>query len=97
MLPVEARLRLRSVTRVRVLDDQRIGRYTFNRVVKSSVGLRLVFNERLRIEVAMSGQPKGMYEEVPVVGIRAMYRELLLLQSGPKLEFAPGISSQWAV
>jgi hypothetical protein len=94
---VEARLCLRAVTEVRIIDDQGIGRYTFNRVKRIKGGLQLVFNEELKIDVALSGEPAGTYEEVPVADIHAVYRQVLFIQSGPTLQFGPGASTDWAV
>lgn len=94
---VEARLRFHSVFLVQILDDQRIGRYTFNRVARSGNGLRLQFNEGMQIELAFRGEPTASYEEVPAVGIRAVYRDMPFLHSGPTLEFEPGSTSLWAV
>jgi len=94
---VEARLRLRMVNAVRLVDDQRIGQYSFNRVERIKGGAQLIFNERLKIELAFNGEPAATYEEVPVADIRAVYRQILLVQTGPALQFAPGASSRWAV
>ena len=79
---VESRLRLRAVTKVRIIDDQRIGRYTFNRVERIQGGLQLIFNERLKIEVGFNGEPAGTYEEVSVRDICAVYRQMLFVQTG---------------
>lgn len=94
---VEARLRLRAVSETRIVDDQRIGRYSFNRVELIEGGLQLLFNERLKIEVAFNGEPAGTYEEISVAEICAVYRQLLFIQTGPALQFAPGASTSWAV
>jgi hypothetical protein len=94
---VEARLLVRSVSQIQILDDQRIGRYTFNRVVSTATGLRLEFNERMRVELTVVGHPAGSYEEVEVVGIRAVYREVLFVQSGPSLICPSGSTGKWAV
>jgi hypothetical protein len=92
---VDARLRVRPVSNIRILNDQGIGRYTFNRVERSQNGLRLVFNERMTIDIAWAGEPSGSYEEVPVTGIRAVYRRILFLQTSPVLEIAAVNSSKW--
>lgn len=94
---VEARLRLRRVTEVRIVDDQRIGRYSFNRIARIKGGAQLIFNEGLKIEMAFDDEPTGTYEEVQAADIRAVYRQLLLVQTGPALQFGPGASSRWAV
>lgn len=97
-LPVmEARLCLRATADVRIVNDQGIGRYTFNRVERTDDGLRLVFNELLKIEVAISGEPSGTYEEVSVADICAVYRQVLFVQTGPRLQFAPDSLTRWAV
>ncbi len=94
---VEVRLRLRAITTVRIVDDQGIGRYTFNRVERIKGGLQLVFNERLKVEMTIEGEPTATYEEAAMVDIWAEYRQVLLVQTGPTLRFAPGTSTRWAV
>jgi hypothetical protein len=90
-LPVaEARLRLRRVTDVHVRNDQGIGTYGFNRVEPLPAGVRLLFNERMSVEVLCDGTVEGSYEETVVPDLRAVYRQFLILQTGPAIEATPG-------
>ena len=94
---VEARLRLQAVTEMRIVGDQGIGRYSFNRVERMQGGLKILFNEGMKIVMAFNGEPTGSYEEVFIADIHAIYRQMLLVQTGPALQFVPGASSKWAV
>lgn len=94
---VEARLLLRKVTEIQIVEDQEIGQYTFNRVEPAGSGLQLVFNERLRIVVSTDGEPNGTYDEAPLAGVRAVYRQVLLVRTGPRLQFDPEASTRWSV
>jgi len=94
---VEGRLCLRGVNEVSVQDDSRIGRYTFNGVERTKRGLRLAFNEELKIDLSVSLEPGGTYEEIPVAGIYAVYRQIALVQSGPSLQIEPGTSTAWVI
>jgi hypothetical protein len=97
-LPVmEVRVSIHQAARVRVLEDQGIRLYTFTGARRiGSGGLRLDFNERLKIEIASEHELTATAEEVAVTGIRAVYRQWLFVQTGPALEFLSGTSSSWA-
>lgn len=94
---VEALVRFRGVRGVRVLDDPRIRRFSFNRVREIGGGLRLEFNEQLRIELMLTEAWVATYDEAPLPGIEAVYRSVLLVELGPWISVAPGTQSNWAV
>lgn len=86
-LPVaETWVKVADVRDVTVLDDQGIGRYTFNEVELVADGVCLCFNERMRINLRVSGQLHATYKEQALPTLRAVYRQFLLVESGPFIE-----------
>lgn len=86
-LPVaETRVNVADVRGVAVVDDQGIGRYTFNEVELMADGVCLCFNERMRIDLRVSGQLHATYEERASPTLRAVYRQFLLVNTGPSIE-----------
>ena len=83
---VEATLTVSGVRGQAVIDDPGLGRYTFNEVELDANGLQLRFNEALRIHIDIAGSIAATYEEQPLPGFCATYRQVLLVQSGPKIE-----------
>lgn len=85
-LPVaEATLTIAGVKNHSVLDDQGIGRYTVSEVQRLPNGVRLAFNEALQIDFELAGSISATYDEQSVSGIRAIYRQYFLMQTGPKI------------
>lgn len=90
-LPVaEATVKVTDVCDVAVVEDQGIGRYTFNEVQLEANGVCLCFNEQMRIDLRVSGQLHATYEERDSPTLRAVYRESFLVQSGPSIEELEG-------
>lgn len=86
-LPVtEAVLTVSGVNNCVVADKAQIGRYSFNEIEPTANGLRLHFNENLDIDLELSHVIDANYEEHLVPELRAIYRQVLLVQSGPKIE-----------
>ena len=83
---VEATLTVSGVKSQSVIDDQGIGRYTFNEVERISNGLLLRFNEAMRIDLHLAGPIAATYDEQPLPGFCAIYRQFFLVQSGPVIE-----------
>lgn len=83
---VETWMKVADVRDAAVLDDQGIGRYTFNEVELIADGVSLCFNERMRINLRVSGQLHATYEERALPTMRAVYRQFLLVESGPFIE-----------
>ena len=75
-----------GVTNVQVVDDQGIGRYTLNEIERAPHGVRLCFNEAMRIDLHLAGDFGATYDEQPLPGVRAIYQQFLLLQTGPTIE-----------
>jgi hypothetical protein len=69
-----------------VADKAQIGRYSFNEIEPTANGLLLHFNENLDIDLELSHVIDANYEEHLVPELRAIYRQVLLVQSGPKIE-----------
>ncbi len=85
-LPVaEATLKVSGVVKCVVADLARIGRYSFNQIEPTANGVRLHFNENLDIDLELP-VIDATYEERPVPGLCAIYRQYFLLQSGPSIE-----------
>lgn len=85
-LPVaEVTLHFLGVSKCAVADNARIGRYTFNQVEPAANGLRLHFNENLDIDLELAAIDIT-YDERPLPEVRAIYRQYLLMQSGPRIE-----------
>jgi len=88
-MPVaEGILCFRHVTDVRVLNDQRIGIYTLNKAKRRAGGLCLCFNEALELEILFEDILDATYDERPLPGYTAVYRQYLFAQTGPEIEFA---------
>ena len=86
-LPVtEASLTVAGVSAVQIIDDQGIGTYDFNELERAPDGVRLCFNQALRIDLNLAGSIDATYDEKLLPGVRATYRQFLLVQSGPKIE-----------
>lgn len=86
-LPVaEAVLTVSGVNSCEVADEAQIGRYSFNDIEPTADGVRLHFNENLDIDLQLGGVIDANYEERAVPELRAIYRQVLLVQSGPKIE-----------
>ena len=86
-LPVaQASICLTGVTDVQVIDDQGIGRYTLNEIERTGEGVQLRFNEVLRIDLHLAAGIEGTYDEQPLPGVRAVYRQFLIVQGGPTIE-----------
>lgn len=83
---VEAALTIAGVKQHSVVDDQGIGRYTFNGLEQIPDGMRLSFNEALYIDLRLGGGVSATYDEQPLPDFCAIYTQLFLVQSGPKLE-----------
>lgn len=85
-LPVaEATLKVSGVTHCVVADNARIGSYSFNEIQSIPNGVRLHFNEGLDIDLEL-GAIDANYEERPLPGLCAIYRQYFLVQSGPSIE-----------
>ncbi len=88
-LPIaEGALCFRQVTDVRILHDQGIGTYTLNKVGRLAGGLRVSFNQALELEILFEGALDATYDERPLPGYTAVYRQYLFAQTGPEIEFA---------
>jgi hypothetical protein len=88
-LPIaEGALCFRQVTDVRILNDQGIGTYTLNKAKRMAGGLRFSFNEALELEILFEGVLDATYDERPLPGYTAVYRQYLFAQTGPEIEFA---------
>jgi len=88
-LPIaEGALCFRQVTDVRILNDQGIGTYTLNKAKRMAGGLRFSFNEALELEILFEGVLDGIYDERPLPGYTAVYRQYLFAQTGPEIESA---------
>lgn len=86
-LPVaEVTLTYGNVDQAKVIDDQGIGLYTFDEIQRVPNGLRLVFNQALKIDLQLSGPIDVTYDEQPLHDHWAVYRQFLLVQSGPDIE-----------
>lgn len=86
-LPVaEVSLTVAHVENVEVIEDQGIGLYTFNEIERASSGLRLLFNQAMQIHLQLSGPTEATYDEQPLPGRWAVYRQFLLVQSGPEID-----------
>ncbi|SRR6266496_222182 len=86
-LPVaEATLKISGVKTCTVVDNARIGRYSFNEIEPITNGVRLHFNENLDIDVEFTDAIDANYEERPLPELCAIYRQYFLLQSGPSIE-----------
>src|SRR5205807_8082222 len=89
-LPIaEGALCFRHVTEVRVVNDQGIGTYTLNRGERLTGGVRLSFSQALQLEILFGGVLDATYDERPLPGYTAVYREYLFGQTGPEIEVAP--------
>jgi hypothetical protein len=82
---VEATLTIAGVKNHSVVDDQGIGRYTVSEVEQIPNGLRLSFNEALHIDLHLAGGVLATYDEQPLSGICAIYRQYFLMQTGPEI------------
>jgi len=88
-LPVaEVTLTVARVLSVEVIEDQGIGLYTFNEIERAPSGLRLLFNQAMQINLQLSGPIEATYEEQPLHDRWAVYRQFMLVQSGPEIEKA---------
>ena len=91
---VEAFLTINGVKNYSIVDDQGIGRYSVSEVEQIPHGVRLSFNEALHLEFEFAGSMSATYDEQPVPGICAIYRQYFLIQTGPEitpvLETDPG-------
>jgi hypothetical protein len=83
---VEATLAIEGVRNHSIVDDQGIGRYTFNELEHITDGVRLAFNEALYINLHLDGGVSATYDEQPLLGVCAIYKQLFLVQSGPKIK-----------
>jgi hypothetical protein len=82
---VEATLTIAGVKNYSVIDDQGIGRYSVSEVERIPNGVRLSFNQALQIDFDLAGSISATYDEQPVSGICAIYRQYLLMQTGPEI------------
>ena len=82
---VEAILTIVNVKNYSVNDDQGIGRYSVSEVEQIQNGVRLSLNEAMYIDFDLAGSIAATYDEQPVSGIRAIYRQFFLIQSGPEI------------
>jgi hypothetical protein len=85
---VEGTLTLTGVTQQFVNDEEGIDSYAFNMAERLSNGVRLRYCEHLSIDLRLAGSVSGTYDEKPLPGLVAVYRQRLLLQSGPQIEDA---------
>jgi hypothetical protein len=83
---VEATLTIAGVKNRSIVDDQGIGRYSLDEVLQIQNGVRLSFNEALRIDPYLAGWISATYDEQPLSGVYAIYRQYFLMQSGPEIE-----------
>lgn len=90
-LPVaEAWLTITGVATVTIVEDQGIGRYSFNEVQRTADGISLCFNEQMRIDLHIRGSVSARYQERVLQGVQAVYRQFLLVQAGPTIEELDG-------
>jgi hypothetical protein len=82
---VEATLTIAGVKNHSVIDDQGIVRYSVNEVERMPNGVRLSFNEALHLDFDLAGSISATYDEQPVSGICAIYRQYFLMQTGPEI------------
>jgi hypothetical protein len=82
---VEATLTIAGVKKHSVVDDQGIVRYSVSEVEQIPNGVRLSFNEALHIDFDLAGSISATYDEQPVSGICAIYRQYFLMQTGPEI------------
>jgi hypothetical protein len=83
---VESKLTLIGVTGETVTDEEGIDTYGFTEIKRLSNGVRFRYAEHLSIDVELAGPVAGTYEEKPLPNLVAIYRQRLLLQSGPYFE-----------
>jgi len=82
---VEATLTVLNVKEHSVIGGQGIGRYSLSEVEEIPNGVRFSFNEALHIDLDLTGSISATYDERPVSGICAIYRQYFLMQTGPKI------------
>ena len=82
---VEATIKFAGVQNVEVVDDQGIDIYTFNEIERGSNGVRLLSNQAMQIKLDLLAPISATYDEKPLPGLRAIYRQFLLVQSGPEI------------
>ena len=82
---VEATIKFAGVQNVEVVDDQGIELYTFNEIERGSNGVRLLTNQAMQIKIDLLAPISATYDEKPLPGLRAIYRQFLLVQSGPEI------------
>jgi hypothetical protein len=83
---VEATLTLSGVMDQSIVDDQGIGQYSFNEIQRIGNDVRLRYNEAMYVDLYLAGSLIATYNEEPLPGICAIYRQYFLLQTGPKFE-----------
>jgi hypothetical protein len=98
---VEGKLTLTGVTGETVNDEEGIDIYGFTEITRLPNGVSFRYAEHLSIDVELAGPVAGTYEERPQPNLVAIYRQRLLLQSGPYFEqigattgLNPGTSSE---
>ena len=90
-LPVaQVQIRVAKVSSATIVDNQGIERYSFNQLERTREGMRLCFNEMMRIDLRLVGPVHATYEERASPGLHALYRGFLFVQSGPKIEGTGG-------
>jgi hypothetical protein len=86
-LPVaKAVLSVQYVVDSKVVDNQGIGMYTFNRVEEFDDGLRLSCCEAMSVYLYLNGPVRAAYVERLDPALRAVYRQYCFLQAGPRIE-----------
>jgi hypothetical protein len=83
---VEGTLTLHGVTDQFLNDEEGINTYGFDELERQANGVRLRYHEHLYIDLTLAGAIAGTYEERPLPGLVAIYREYFLLQSGPDIQ-----------
>jgi hypothetical protein len=83
---VEGTLTLMGVTEQILNDEEGIDSYAFNELERRSTGVRLRYCEHLSIDLNLAGAVVGTYDEKPLPGLAAVYKQRLLIQSGPYIE-----------
>lgn len=83
---VEAIVRIEDVVSVNVNDRASIGIYTLNEPERTGSGLRFHCDPELTIDLEIAGGIHGSYHERPAPGLRALYRQFFLVQTGPVIE-----------
>jgi len=91
---VEATVALTGVMNETVNDEEGIENYGFIEVIRLPSGVRFRFAEHLAIDLQLSDVVSGRYDERPQPEVVAVYRQRLLVQTGPLIERAHDASAE---